>query len=65
MNEKHPLNLHEAALDLYEACKEFVAKVESKQARSARSYMRMKAAIARADGPDSPGTWPGEMSACS
>jgi hypothetical protein len=63
MNDKHPRNLHEAALDLYEACKEFVAKVESNQARSGRSYMRMKAAIAKADGAEGQGTWTGEMCA--
>jgi len=59
MNDKQPRNLQEAALDLYEACKEFVAKVESNQARSGRSYVRMKAAIAKADGDDSQGAWTG------
>jgi len=52
MKENYPPNLQEAALDLYEACKEFVRKVECKQARSVRSYAQMKAAIAKADGPD-------------
>jgi hypothetical protein len=50
MNEKHPRNLHEAALDRYQAC-------------SRRSYMRMKAAIAKADGADSQGAWTSEMCA--
>jgi len=53
MGKVRPPHLEEAALDLYEACKEFVRKVESQQARSASSYAQMKAAIARADGPDS------------
>jgi len=52
MKENYPPNLQEAALDLYEACKAFVAKVESEQARSVRSYAQMKAAIAKADGLD-------------
>ena len=52
MEPNYPRNLQEAALDLYEACKEFVRKVESKQARSVRSYAQMKAAIAKADGLD-------------
>lgn len=65
MNEKQPPNLHEAAPDLYQACKEFVAKVESNQARSGRSYMRMKAAIAKTDGADSHGAWTSEMCAGS
>ncbi len=33
----------------YEACKEFVRKVESGAARSLRSYAQMKAAIERAE----------------
>ena len=52
MEANYPRNLQEAALDLYEACKEFVRKVECKQARSVRSYAQMKAAIAKADGLD-------------
>jgi len=52
VKENHPRNLQEAARDLYEACKQFVAKVESSRARSLNSYMQMKAAIAKADGPD-------------
>lgn len=39
-----------AAPDLYEACKEFVRKVESGEAKSKRSYAQMKAALAKADG---------------
>ena len=34
---------------LLEACKEFVRKVDCGQARSTRSYMQMKAAIAKAE----------------
>jgi hypothetical protein len=61
MEANYPRNLQEAALDLYEACKEFVRKVESKQARSVRSYAQMKAAIAKADGLDRPDTLSGEI----
>jgi hypothetical protein len=50
MKANQPRNLQEAALDLYEACKEFVRKVESNQVRSLHSYVQMKAAIAKADG---------------
>ena len=50
MYVNHPPNLQEAALDLYVACREFVAKVDTKLARSRRSYRQMKAAIAKADG---------------
>lgn len=39
-----------AAPDLLDACKEFVRKVESGEARSTRSYQQMKAAIAKAEG---------------
>lgn len=37
-----------AAPDLLEACKEFVRKVDAGEARSARSYYEMKAAIEKA-----------------
>ena len=60
MKENYPRNLQEAALDLYEACQEFVRKVESKQARSVRSYAQMKAAIAKADGLDGQDADPGK-----
>ena len=60
MEANYPRNLQEAALDLYEACKEFVRKVESKQARSVRSYAQMKAAIAKADGLDGHEADPGK-----
>ena len=39
-----------AAPDLYEACKEFVRKVDCGEARSVRSYKQMKSAIAKAEG---------------
>jgi hypothetical protein len=37
-----------AAKDLYDACAEFVRKVECGEARSKRSYAQMKAAIKKA-----------------
>lgn len=39
-----------AAPDLYEACKEFVRKVEAGEAKSTRSYAQMKTALAKARG---------------
>ena len=39
-----------AAPDLFEACKEFVRKVDCGEARSKRSYKQMKEAIAKAEG---------------
>ena len=39
-----------AALDLYDACAEFVRKCDCKQAFSVRSYAQMKAAMAKAEG---------------
>lgn len=39
-----------AAPDLYDACKEFVRKVEAGEARSSASYKQMKAAIKKAIG---------------
>jgi hypothetical protein len=53
--ENSPQHLEEAALDLYEACKDFIKKVEACQARSAKSYAQMKAAIAKAEGRFNPG----------
>lgn len=38
-----------AAPELYEACKEFVRKVERGEARSVKSYAQMKAAISKAE----------------
>ena len=61
MKENYPRNLQEAALDLYEACKEFVARVESNEIRSKRSYARMKAAIIKAEGLSGPDALAGEM----
>lgn len=37
-----------AAPDLYAACKEFIRKVETGEARSTESYVQMKAAIKKA-----------------
>ena len=47
-----PANAHliAAAPDLYEACKEFVRKVDCGEARSKRSYKQMKEALAKAEG---------------
>ena len=39
----------EALIDLYEACKEFVRKVENGEARSRHSYQQMKAAVEKAE----------------
>ena len=39
-----------AAPDLYEACAEFVRKVETGEARSTRSYKQMLAALNKAQG---------------
>lgn len=51
MNEQHVHHLNRDAFDdLYLACKEFVRKVESGEARSQRSYLQMKQAIAKAEG---------------
>jgi hypothetical protein len=42
--------LNPAALpNLYEACKEFVKKVDNHRARSANSYAQMKAAVEKAE----------------
>ena len=41
--------LLKAAPDLLAACKEFVRKVESGEARSKRSYKQMKEAIKKAE----------------
>jgi hypothetical protein len=38
-----------AAPDLLDACREFVRKVECREARSKRSYEQMKAAISRVE----------------
>ena len=46
-------SLHHAAPDLLAACKEFVRKVECGAAISTRSYIQMKAAIAKAEGKQS------------
>lgn len=43
-------NLIAAAPELYEACVEFVRKVERGEARSTKSYEQMRQAIAKANG---------------
>lgn len=43
-----------AAPDLLAACQEFVRKCECGEAQSTRSYRQMKAAIAKAEGKDTP-----------
>lgn len=42
--------LIDAAKDLYDACAEFVRKVDCGQARSTQSYKQMKSALSKADG---------------
>lgn len=42
-----------AAPDLFEACREFVRKVDVGEARSTRSYAQMKAALSKATGASS------------
>lgn len=43
-------NLISASTELFEACEEFVRKVECGEARSTKSYEQMKKAVAKAKG---------------
>ena len=47
-NAKKHAHLISAAPDLYEACAEFVRKVDAREARSTSSYNQMKAALSKA-----------------
>lgn len=50
MSDHQPTPLTPGFVELLDACREFVRKVEIGEASSRRSYAQMKAAIAKAEG---------------